>query len=231
MSEKESFTTVSTENMRLIEEEVVQYSTHDLKIMQQRTTMEINEYKTELEENEEIIFNLERSIEKTKCELEKLKEQFTDETCDKEENEENYTISIRKNMLIKEAIKENNSVVQEKTKYVVEKCVPYLLTHAAKSQNITINSFDDMIYDEIIAKAHKLHLNRLFKECKPSSRYKKLKKWYEGKRSEIVFAVETNTEYCNAKRRFGIDSSKKRCLSYDGYFTVDFPLNNIRVMN
>ena len=37
--------------------------------------------------------------------------------------------------------------------------------------------FTFLIYDEIIAKAHELHLNRLFQECRTPGGYKNVNRW------------------------------------------------------
>jgi hypothetical protein len=94
-----------------------------------------------------------------------------------------------------------------------------------------------LIYDEIIAKAHELHLNRLFQECRTPGGYKNVNRWYEARKSRnshdnvIVFAVEVHTDYYNAARRFGISCSKKKCLSYNTFFNIDYSLKDIRVIN
>ena len=237
--EEESYETVSHVEMREIENEVAHYSPHDLKILKTRTKNKLKSIKDELDEYEESIFYLERNIKKTESELSSLKCDFISEKADAECKKDEHKLTVRKKLLIEEA-EEKDDQVPLKTKYIVEKCVPYLLKHANKSENITINSFDDMISDEIIEKTHKLHLDRLFQQYKSCHRYSKTIKWYQkyinsgyysaSSNSRLVIIFNHNTDSYDQDQYYGINMSEKECLKY-GRFNVDFVLKDIRRIN
>ena len=136
----ESYETVSAAEMREIEAEVMEYSPHDLKIMKIRTKNELREIKNDIDAQEGTMFDLERQIKKTELMLDELKSNFMSDKAELGTWKDEHRMIIRKQILIDEAEEEEDQV-PKKTKYIVEECIPYILQHADKSENVNLDTF------------------------------------------------------------------------------------------
>ena len=233
MDQEESFRTVSAEDMLKLKFEILNYSPHDLKIISKKTKKETIDVTKSLIDNEANIFNFEKSIKETQFKLQQLKQKFIKEKQKRQDNQQKQVISIRKEIMIDNALNTNDQV-PNKTKYVVEKCVPYLLEHG---ENFTFDSIKTMIFDDIIEKTHELHIDRLFEMYKPPPGFEKAVNWYEtsvssnyghGSYVSIIFAYKkTAPSYYDYIRYYGIKGRKSQCLKYNSSFSVDFKLEQI----